>query len=482
MYGKFKFIAAGLLFAFLSKTLIAEEWITIEDGGRAVINIRDYIDSSALDPSSVYVASSAANGSVFAVDGVVTYTHHGGGASDSFTYRIADYNATYRAPVTVNISIGRSPVASDVVTVAPGGTTVVKLITDFSRLDPFSISVNAAQNGSLDKPYAGAIRYTHRAGAGWEDEIKFSVADYNAIYLNPQSIRVRVSADTPMTHYQELQGWQSNLGLGGNSGATNTVSTNQVGTGGSAVTGSQGWWQPGAYDNLKWQLQLQGDVRIISGAKVYAVDVTASQASIDAAKATGAKMKCYISAGSAENWRSDYYNIPSHVIGNSYDGWPGEWWLNTRDINALAPVMRARLDECVRKGFDAIDADNVNGFENNTGFNLSRQDSINYIRWLANESHARGLAFSLKNSETLIDDVIDSVDMLQSESCVIYNNCYNASKMTARNKPVFAVEYSNRMDTTRFWNEACPTARNYNFSMIYRDLALTPYGVYQSCQ
>ncbi len=263
--------------------------------------------------------------------------------------------------------------------------------------------------------------------------------------------------------------------------STVASSSNNSTSASSTTNGSSGsWWRPAASDGLSWQLQLQGDIRIVPGVDVYAVDYSASVESIAAAKATGAKLKCYISAGSAENWRGDFGDFPRAAVGNAYDGWPGEWWLDAGNIEALAPVMEARMDACKAKGFDVIDADNVNGFQNPTGFNITRAESINYIEWLAQQAHARGMAFSLKNSESLIPDVIDAVDMLQSESCVKWGNCDAAAAMSAANKPVFAVEYAEVIDDVE-WSRACDIAAQNNFSMIYRDLLLTPNGVYRSC-
>lgn len=249
----------------------------------------------------------------------------------------------------------------------------------------------------------------------------------------------------------------------------------------NVATTAGNWWQPKATDRLQWQLQLQGDVVLVPGVDLYAVDYTASQKSIDAAKATGAKLMCYISAGSAEQWREDFKDFPRTTIGKPYEGWPGEWWLDTSRIKVLAPIMRARMDACKAKGFDVLDPDNINGFENETGFEITRSQSIRYILWLANEAHQRGMAFSLKNGETLIPDVIDSVDMMQSESCFIYGNCMAAGLMTAVNKPVFAVEYREKLNVDRFQKDACAIAGFYNFSMIYRDTLLKPEGPYLNC-
>ena len=242
------------------------------------------------------------------------------------------------------------------------------------------------------------------------------------------------------------------------------------------------WWQPEASERLKWQLQLQGDVKLIPGVDVYAVDSGASQESINAAKATGARLMCYISAGSAENWREDFEQIPASVIGNAYNGWPGEWWLDIRQIEKLAPIMRARMDVCAAKGFDVLDPDNINGYENDTGFTLSQDDAVAYIRWLAAEAHLRGLAFSLKNGESLLDRITDDIDMMQSESCYFYKNCQQVAKLTRSNKPVFSVEYEDLIDEDKFHSQSCRTAREFHFTMIYRDTALLPEGVYASCR
>lgn len=241
------------------------------------------------------------------------------------------------------------------------------------------------------------------------------------------------------------------------------------------------WWQPHASTAGQWQLQLQDDLSIIDGVQVYAVDAEVSRESLQRAKSTGAKIMCYISAGSVENWREDYRQFPAEVIGKAYEGWPGEWWLDIRQIDLLAPIMRARIDRCRDKGFDVLDPDNINGYENDTGFELTPADSIRYLRWLASEAHQRGMAISLKNSEALLPQVSDVVDMMQSESCYYYGNCERVREMVLSGKPVFAVEYAELMSQERFLTGACPLAKSYGFSMIYRDTNLRAGSTYLAC-
>ena len=76
-----------------------------------------------------------------------------------------------------------------------------------------------------------------------------------------------------------------------------------------------------------------------------------SAAVVAALHARQRKVICYVSVGSWEEWRPDASGFPAEVIGKDYGGWPGEKWLDIRRIDLLAPLMRARLDECKAKGF-----------------------------------------------------------------------------------------------------------------------------------
>ncbi|HZF57556.1 MAG TPA: endo alpha-1,4 polygalactosaminidase [Rubrobacter sp.] len=78
------------------------------------------------------------------------------------------------------------------------------------------------------------------------------------------------------------------------------------------------------------------------------------KATVDRIHANGGKGICYISVGSWESWRPDKGRFPKRVLGRGYYGWPGEKWLDVRQLDALAPIMEARMDACKEKGFDAI--------------------------------------------------------------------------------------------------------------------------------
>ena len=63
------------------------------------------------------------------------------------------------------------------------------------------------------------------------------------------------------------------------------------------------------------------------------------------------------------------------------------------------------VDLAVEKGCDAVEPDNVDAFLNRSGFEITADDQVVYLRWLADEAHARGLSIGLKNAVALVDQV-----------------------------------------------------------------------------
>ena len=154
----------------------------------------------------------------------------------------------------------------------------------------------------------------------------------------------------------------------------------------------------------------------------------------------GIKAVCYLSAGSWERFRPDASAFPKAVLGKS-NGWPGERWLDIRKVKVLAPIMRARVRMCARKGFDAVEFDNVDGFQNATGFPLSGADQLRYDVLLANAAHERGMSALLKNDLDQIPKLLPYFDAALNEQCFQYHECDALRRFVRASKPVFNVEY-----------------------------------------
>lgn len=201
-------------------------------------------------------------------------------------------------------------------------------------------------------------------------------------------------------------------------------------------------WRPAAGTSFSIILSV-APATVTTPAKAVDLDLFDTKAATVAAlKKQGKHVICYMSAGSWENWRPDKAAFPARIRGKPLDGWPGERWLDIRQLSVLAAPMRARLDLCKKKGFDAVDPDNVDGYGADTGFPLTRTNAITYLRFLATEAHARGLAIGLKNATEIAPSLLATVDFAVTEDCFKQGWCATSKNFIAKNKPVFAIEYT----------------------------------------
>lgn len=217
---------------------------------------------------------------------------------------------------------------------------------------------------------------------------------------------------------------------------------------------------------VDWQIQYVGDIETDVPAEVFDLDMfETSAALVSALHAQGKKVVCYINVGAWENWRPDKDLFPSEVLGKPYAGWPGERWLDIRRIDLLAPIMRARLNMCRAKGFDGVHADNMDGYQNDTGFPLTYADQIRYNRWIAQQAHARGLSVGLKNDPDQVADLRYNFDWVMTEDCIDEGWCEMVLPFKTLGKPVIAVEYT---DTGMSLTRMCAEARRLGINALLK--------------
>lgn len=246
-------------------------------------------------------------------------------------------------------------------------------------------------------------------------------------------------------------------------------------------SGDPARWTPTS--GISWDIRLIEPPTLddVAGFDIQALDVDLfdTDAEVVASlKAKGIAVIAYFSAGSWEDWRPDAGDFPSSTLGSDYEGWEGERWLDIRASDALAPIMRARLDLAVEKGFDGVDPDNVDGYSNVTGFDISAADQLAFNRWLADEAHARGLAVGLKNDPEQAEQLEPSFDFTVTESCFAEGWSDLVQPFLDSGKPVLAIEYDDEMDEAEFLASVCPEARAIGASAIFKNRDLDAYVVH----
>ena len=179
-------------------------------------------------------------------------------------------------------------------------------------------------------------------------------------------------------------------------------------------------------------------------------------------------MVCYLDAGSWENWRPDAARLPRLPCS------AGRARLAGRALARHPQAERARTDHearastcCAAKGFDAVEFDNVDGYQNRTGFPLTGADQLRYDVCLANQAHRRGLIAVLKNDlGPGARRSLPYFDVALNEQCFQYDEC-------DRLRPFVApARRCSPSSTSSTWREFCPEAGDLDFNSMKKKLSL----------
>ncbi|MEM9491727.1 MAG: endo alpha-1,4 polygalactosaminidase [Myxococcota bacterium] len=231
-------------------------------------------------------------------------------------------------------------------------------------------------------------------------------------------------------------------------------------------------WSPAP--GTSWQWQLQGALDTSFEVDMYSIDLfDTDSATIAQLRSAGRAVICYFSAGSWEDWRPDADQFPAEVKGHG-NGWPGEAWLDIRQLDVLGPIMGARLDLAAAKGCDGVEPDNVDGYQGDTGFALSAADQLTYNIWLANQAHLRGLSVGLKNDLAQVAQLEPYFDWALNEQCFYFDECPLLLPFVEAGKAVFGVEYSGSLESF------CPQANAMNLDWLKKRHEVDAWR--QSCQ
>lgn len=237
------------------------------------------------------------------------------------------------------------------------------------------------------------------------------------------------------------------------------------------VLASGNWYKPQA--GISWQWQLSGEVNTDYDVIAYDIDLFDTDISlIDLLHSQGSMVICYFSAGSFEAWREDAVLFSAADLGNTLDGWEDEKWLDIRADNVLE-IMQSRISLAVTKGCDAVEPDNVDGYANNSGFNLTYDDQLNFNAALATYAHQQGLGIGLKNDLDQVSVLVDYFDFAVNEQCFEYDECELLQPFIDSDKAVLNAEYHAQwVNNASARQSLCDTSNSLGLSTLILPLAL----------
>lgn len=265
------------------------------------------------------------------------------------------------------------------------------------------------------------------------------------------------------------------------------------------------WWRPSAASPLPLHWNLGGkidpnnpkhvgerslDGKVLPRPAVLDIDGEYnSAATVATLHGRGQRVICYIDAGVWESYRPDAARFPKSVIGKKDHGWDGSYWLDIRRLDILLPIMEDRIrDWCAAKGFDAVEPDEIDAYENKSGFPLTYADQLAYNRAIADLIHAHGMAAIQKGDIIQTQDLEPWFDAVLNEECVEFDECLNPyNKATRREqtglqaytqagKAVWLAEYKAKVDT-----RMCQQARANGWNAARYKLGLPLNGGRKTC-
>lgn len=245
---------------------------------------------------------------------------------------------------------------------------------------------------------------------------------------------------------------------GGGSGGT----PGSNGTNANSTLSMTSPWQIVLSETLEDVDQISPSNTTSPGVSVYDIDMFLHQNNsvVKDLQTLNITVICYFSAGSYEPDRPDSWKFKSDDKGKELDGWPGEYWLDLNSDNVRS-IMTSRIEIAADMGCNGIDPDNVDGYDNHNGLDLGEEDSVDFVRFLAQEASSRGMITGLKNAAAIIDDVIDVVSFSVNEQCVQYDECDDFIAFPQNGKPVFHIEYPAGDDDTDVKNFSTNTVNKY---------------------
>jgi hypothetical protein len=229
------------------------------------------------------------------------------------------------------------------------------------------------------------------------------------------------------------------------------------------------WYRPGVGTTWHWQLQPNASGGV---ATQYAVDMVdldlfdVDESIIRQLQSDGRRVLCYFSAGTYEDFREDAGQFFEQELGTTLEDFADERWLDIRSSN-VRRIMLARLDLAAAKSCDGVEPDNVTSWKNNTGFDLSADDQLEFNRFLADAAHALGMAIALKNDLEQIEQLVDDFDLAVNEQCHEFDECNMLQPFIDAGKAVLNAEYASQfVDDAETREAMCERARAAGISTL----------------
>jgi hypothetical protein len=320
------------------------------------------------------------------------------------------------------------------------------------------------------------------ADAAKADEAPASDSQIASATVTAEATRTTAVTDTG-TSTSSTTGSGTGTGVASGTGSNSETGSLTATSTGSSTDGSP--WMPSSTLPISWDWQIgaSSDAAIIPPAGSQMIDVdgfSVSAQKVAALHAAGLKVVCYLDVGSYETGRPDSADYPAALRLSEDPDWPGEWFLDIRDVfksgSVLVGILNKRFQMCKDKGFDAVEPDNLDNWDANRSL-LTEQDQVDFDGWVADRVHALGISVALKNCPELVtrldrtgQRLVDKFDFELDEQCQEYSECDSFTEFSKSGKAIFDVEYKANLTLN------CSQFSSLSINALKKDLDLVGAG------
>jgi len=202
-------------------------------------------------------------------------------------------------------------------------------------------------------------------------------------------------------------------------------------------------------------------------------------AHIERIKSNNNQVAGYISAGTGENFRSDFTELEPYLTDIPWDSWSDEYFVS-ETTTGIVDIMKKRIDKMANWGLDWVEFDNMDWLDedNRATYNLeaTSKDAIEYINKLCDYTHQKGMKCMAKN----ILEGFDSFDGVLYES---YNNKKNwwdrdGMRSFLDEGKLVIINHYNEKECDKVYNEYKNYYKNNGISFICEDIESERYQHY----
>jgi hypothetical protein len=237
--------------------------------------------------------------------------------------------------------------------------------------------------------------------------------------------------------------------------------------------------------NQAYQENYEADTvsQIISNAKNAYILVDPFEGNIyqeiETIKANNNQVAGYISAGTGEDWRSDFDDLKSYLSTKEWPEWEGEYFVS-ETTTGIVEVMKRRIEKMAAWGLDWVEFDNMDWLNEESRvtyeLNATVQEAQNYINTLCNETHAKGMKCMAKNTV----EGFETFDGVLYESYSDEKNWWDTegTKNFLDAEKLVIINHYNESDCDAVYTEYKSFYNSEKLSFICEDIATKKYKHY----